>query len=262
MEDKHNTTLLLDYLEGKLSQEAQEALEERLANSESLRKELAQLQLLMEAFEREPQETPSPQLQANFEAMLQREMEAEAPKVIAMPQRKHNTWAIVWQVAAGLALLLAGYGVGSMKQDGTAQRELASMELENQQMKQTAVLSLMENESASKRIQGFQYVQEFSDLDKNLAQVLVNKMQRDENANVRLAAVEGLQKFLANPEVGNAYLTALKTEKDPGVQIAIIHILVNNKEKRAVKPFKELLKNDDTPSFVKDQIETLMPKII
>jgi HEAT repeat protein len=87
-------------------------------------------------------------------------------------------------------------------------------------------------------------------------------MQFDTNINVRLAAAEALAKYSDIEMVKTAFIDALSTEKDPSLQIAIIHFLVKTQEKRALDPMQKLLEQPDTPDYVKAEVNSGMSQII
>ena len=84
----------------------------------------------------------------------------------------------------------------------------------------------------------------------------------DENDNVRLTAFEALSRFTSSEKVKEVFLEALGKEKNPSIQIAIIQVLVQIQEKKAVEPMQRLLEQEDTQPFIKEQIKTGLPKII
>ena len=156
--------------------------------------------------------------------------------------------------AAGLALLISTFLVGRYQQ----RQQVNKLKTENLTNKQTTMLALMENESASKRIQGVQYIEEFSDPDPEIVEALVKRMLYDENTNVRLTAVTALEAFITSDAVKDGFIKALEAEKDPTIQINIIKALVKIQEKKALKPMQKLLEKDETQSFVKDEIKTVL----
>jgi len=87
-------------------------------------------------------------------------------------------------------------------------------------------------------------------------------MNEDEHTNVRLAAVEALGKFYASEVARQALIDALNRQSIPEVQIAIIQILGNFKEKRAAQPAQKLLDKEDVPPYVKDQVRLQLPNLI
>jgi HEAT repeat protein len=159
-------------------------------------------------------------------------------------------------------MLIGSFFLGKLQQERQSDQTIRALVLQSSDIKQTAMLSLMENRSASKRIQGVNYMEEFSDPDDLIMEALVRRMLFDENNNVRLAAVNALQPFNNLAPVTSAYIKALETEKDPRIQLALIRILVSIREKNAIPPMRQLLEDSQTETFVKDHIKSLLPTIV
>ena len=113
------------------------------------------------------------------------------------------------------------------------------------------MLALMENESASKRIQGVRYIEEFTDPDPEIVAALVKRMRYDENTNVRLTAVTALEAFISSEAVKEGFIAALETEKDPTIQISIIKSLVKIQEKKSLKTNAKIIGTRRNSTFCK-----------
>lgn len=265
MKNEHIEHLIPEYLEGFLSEEQNNEVEQHLDYCQICTKELAEYRIMLNAFEAEPRTLPSKTMQDDFSKLIDEEKRKtdvffQSNTIKGKTQR---TWfPNVLKVAAGIALLVSGYLFGSYQKSIEANNEIAILKEKNMGIRQTAMLSLMENKSASKRIQGVNYMEGFSKPDKDILNALTERMQNDENANVRLAAVNALSSFTTSKTVRMALIETLKTEKNPNIQIAVIHILVKQKDKTAMTPMKQLLHQKDTEPFVKEQIRSLMPSII
>jgi hypothetical protein len=57
-------------------------------------------------------------------------------------------------------------------------------------------------------------------------QALLYTVNHDSNVNVRLSAVDALQKFAGDPEVARAMMDAIAVQESPLVQVALIDMLV------------------------------------
>jgi len=181
----------------------------------------------------------------------------------ASPVQSKTNWTNnLLKIAASVALLVGVYFFGKQQQAQTSNAEIAQLADESLAFKQTAMLSLMGNKSASKRIQGVNFIQEFTEPDVAIVSALTDRMLHDENTNVRRTAVEVLSEFTASERVKTSFIKALKTEKDPGIQIAIIHLLGKIQEKKAVAPMQFLLDQEDTQPFVKEELKSILPNII
>ena len=170
-------------------------------------------------------------------------------------------WGIL-KVAASVALLLSAFLLGQYAEKNTVKRNTLSLKQETLRLKQTTMIALLENQSASKRIQGVQYIEDFTAPDTTIVNALIDRLLQDEHTNVRLSAMVALSGFRDSETVKDAFIRALKTEKDPSIQIAIIQNLVQIQEKRAVEPMRDLLEQEETQPFIKEEITNALPKII
>lgn len=264
MDTQHVIDLLPDYLDQVLDTEQKRKVEAHIKGCQSCQLEMEQMKVLFEAFDQEKEVVPTQRIRSKFLQHLEQEVQ-EADKIIPLVSsgpKKKGIWADFLKIAAGIALLIGSYGLGHYQKAQKGNADLAVMAAERLEFKQTAMLSLMGNKSASKRIQGVNYIEEFADPDTEIVQALTDRMLQDENANVRRTAMEALGKFTASDVVKDAFIQALETEKDAGIQIAIIKVLVTIQEKNAVAPMQRLLERDDTQSFVKEQIKLALPSII
>ncbi|WP_158259076.1 HEAT repeat domain-containing protein [Flagellimonas meridianipacifica] len=255
--------LLPEYLDNTISEKDRVELEAYLARSEEGRKELEEMKTLFEAFEKEETTVPSNSLRMQFEEALEAE-KSKSGKVIPLESKeKKSSWASnVLKIAASIALLVTSFQIGSVFQQKKVDGNIASLENETLQMKQTVMLSLMENQSASKRIQGVNYIEEIPNPDDAVVDALAKRMLNDENDNVRLTAFEALSRFSSSEKVKEVFMEALSKEKNPSIQIVIIQVLVQMQEKKAIGPMQRLLEQEDTQPFIKEQIKTGLPKII
>ncbi len=255
--------LLPEYLDNTISEKDRIEVEVYLAKSPEMRKELEEMKRLFDAFGQEEVDVPSNSLRMRFEEALESEKK-EQDRVIPLVQKEKGTsWASnVLKVAASIALLVTSFQIGSVFQQKKVDNNIASLENETLQMKQTVMLSLMENQSASKRIQGVNYIEEIPNPDDAVVEALSHRMLNDENDNVRLTAFEALSRFTSSEKVKDVFIEALGQEKNPSIQIAIIQVLVQIQEKKAIGPMQRLLEQEDTQPFIKEQIKTGLPKII
>jgi len=132
---------------------------------------------------------------------------------------------------------------------------LAMLESNKIQMNETMVLSLIENQSPSKRLKAVNYIEDFKDPADEIITALIKTLHHDDNSNVRLSTALGLFRFSYRSDVKQALIEALVYEKDPNVQIEIINMLVTIKDKTAIRPMKEMLDKKEVPDFIKEQIK-------
>ncbi|MGW9684838.1 HEAT repeat domain-containing protein [Flagellimonas sp. 2504JD1-5] len=263
MKEQHVSDLLPEYLDNILSKTKTLEVEKHLSICSECQKELEEFKVLFDAIASEPESMPSDRLRTKFEEALELEKATTAKVITFSSKSRKSSWASnLLKVAASIALLVGSFQMGSVFQQSKSNDDLALAQNESLQLKQTAMLSLMENQSASKRIQGVSYIEEFPNPDEAIVIALTNRLLHDENDNVRLNAFEALSKFTASETVKTAFISALETEKNPSIQIAIIQALVSIQEKKAIGPMQKLLEREDTQPFIKNEIKLGLPKII
>lgn len=265
MEKNHITELLPDYLDNLLTEKQKREVELHLAACNYCSAELKEIESLVEVINNELMVAPSDSVRTNFFEQLELEKQNNT-KTISLDTtsiRRKNNWPnSLLKIAASIALLVGVYFFGKQQQAERSNAEIAQLTDESLAFKQTAVLSLMGNQSASKRIQGVTIIEEFTEPDEAIVSALNDRMLHDENTNVRRTAVEVLSTFIASETVKNSFIKALKTEKDPGIQITIIQILGKIQEKKAAASMQYLLEQEDTQPYVKDELESVLPNII
>ncbi len=263
-EKEHIIDLIPDYLDQVLEDDQRTLFEAHIKICTVCAEELEQYNVLFDAFSQEEEAIPSSQMRSNFLEQLAQEKQ-EQSQIVPISSKASTSsfpWKSLSKIAASIAALVGAFLLGQYQQIEKSNRTIAALKNEELRAKQTAMLSLMENQSASKRIQGVAYIDGFADPDEAIVVALINRMHRDENANVRLTALEALSKFTTSPMVKEAYIKALSTEENPSIQIALIQNLVKVQEKRAIAPMKLLLEREETQPFVRDEIENVLPQII
>ena len=80
-------------------------------------------------------------------------------------------------------------------------------------------------------------------------------MNADPNVNVRLAAVDALFAFRDRPGIRNALIASLSRQTSPLVQISLIDLLVEIRERRSLEALRDLLQNEHIDQTVKQHAE-------
>lgn len=244
---------LMAYVMHEVSDTERNLIEEHIESCDVCQLELKNSRLIIEALDEVKEEQPSLTIKHRFENALQEEikLEKERSKVVRL-ETKHE-WKSYLRVAASVVILISGYFLGKMSNN---EPEI------NSNKEQQALFTLLENQSASKRILAISKTTTYSVDDTRIIDALINKMFVDKNINVRLAAVEALTKFSSLEKVRNALLKALETDTEPSVQIELIQVLAEIQEKRALIPMKKLLDHEETPDYVKQELAYNMPTLI
>jgi HEAT repeat protein len=174
-----------------------------------------------------------------------------------------SLWPTVWKVAAAVALLIIGYGAGSLSQKDTAitttqpanpsSTELVALRQEVEAVKQM----LASNITTGERLQLVNNAAQVpaNQVSNELLLALIQTLHFDDNVNVRLAAAEALLKYQDNPLVRQALARSLGLQTDPNVQLMLIVGLTGMQEKAALPVMEEMLELDSLQPIVKQQLQ-------
>ncbi len=123
-------------------------------------------------------------------------------------------------------------------------------------------LSLLDQPSASARLQGISLTSRLQDPAPALVAALLETLDNDPSVNVRLSAVDALYLFADREEVRKALTASLARQTSPLVQIALIDLMVSLKEKRAAAALKKLLADNKIIPEVRQRARLGISQII
>jgi hypothetical protein len=175
-----------------------------------------------------PEAKPDPLQRRRFEAMLA--AYGAAPSEVPWSQA-WRMWLRPLPVGLALVLLLAGLGggwwLGSLS--GSAQDhadEIAVLREEVHDTRQLVVLSMLQQQSANDRLAGVSYSNRLSSPDPQITQALLHSLQYDSSPDVRLAALDALQRAgtggEAAPGAARGLVEAFQYQTSPLVQVALV----------------------------------------
>lgn len=182
------------------------------------------------------------------------------------PQRAwwQNIWPAnpVWQMAiAGLCLAI-GLGAGSYLQRGSAERdEVAKLREEVASTKEMVAVSLLQQQSATERLRGVDYSAGMSSMEPQVVTALIQRVNRDPNVNVRLAAIDALGKVANESQVRQSMQEALPQQDSPMVQAALIDYLVEAHDRNAVSTIRDLVARPDVNPTVRQRATYAMQQL-
>jgi hypothetical protein len=257
--------IMVDYLDRAVDAETGAAMRAHLINCEQCRKEVDQMREMLLTMADQEMRQPGHGLRDNFQVMLQSELNMEtADDLLRRPMEGKEEKAgvkgrIAWMTAAACILLFGGIWIGSMlgsrktpDVSSYMPNKLDTMQREIKEMKEAMLYSLIDNESASQRIKAVGYVEEMSNPDQHVLQVLVNTLNHDKNVNVRLAALYSLASFADSRQVRDSLVTSLPKQTEPLIQVMLINLLAEKKDNRAIAPIRDIISNKNTLPAVKD----------
>jgi hypothetical protein len=235
--------MIPEYLAGQLGPAQKREFEAHMHGNAELLMHVEELRATWQEMGRIPMTQPSAALRARFYQRVHDIESGRAP----VPRGVFMWWkpglaGLVRQVTIVLALFCLGMYVGRVSLGGgrASTGEVAQLQGQIQGLRQTVALSLLERQSPASRLEGVSWSSQVDHPDQDLLSALISTLQRDPNTNVRLAALDALEKFSGEAPVRQAMVNALGTQDSPLVQIALIDALVHMREKQATGEFKKL----------------------
>ncbi|MFH0843693.1 MAG: hypothetical protein V1903_13895 [Bacteroidota bacterium] len=236
-----------ELLHGSLSPEEEEQIITGLEKSGISRQEIEAMRSVGRLIEKTPVPEPAEKMDQRFYKMLAEEKEKifrGDPESGA--KRPLNVYLLTpgLRVAAGIALFLLGWFTsgwfGSVPADN---RQIADLAGEVKQLKETLVLTMMQQSSSVERIKAVSMVSEFEVADSRIVEALVGVLNHDSNDNVRLLALEALVRYSSVPEVREDLVASISNQTSPLVQLRLTEIMVAINEKRAAPEFQKMLQD-------------------
>jgi hypothetical protein len=248
MEKEKLESLIIDYIDNKLTTADRRLVEQELAGNPEAYKMYEELREVLQVMDKASSIEPSSKLSNGFGKMLQQEMDGlGTTKTVYF-------WPVFYKVAAAVAFVLVAAGFGFWINNHLEQQR--QITLLKQEMEQTrkAMMAMLKNQlSASQRIQGVNVAMQMKKADPEIVNVLYRTMTEDGNTNVRLSALEALNKFNYDASVRKLLITSLSIQSDPVVQIALIQVLVQLNERSVVNDLQKIIDDTGTMKAVKDE---------
>jgi hypothetical protein len=261
-----------DFLTGTLTQKEKKEITDHLESCEECLNEFEAARKIWDLMAEYPIPEPSLNMNAGFDAMLNNYREtliASRNPLREWLNKIREYWSVQAQprLAFSLALmaigLVAGYLLHQPGGSATAyNKQIDSLSSQVSQIKQVMMLSLLNDPSASQRIQAVSYTEELSSVDLKVTNALFTTLNEDPNVNVRLATLEALVKLAGNPKVREGLVRSIDLQDSPLMQSAIADAMVKLQEKSSVKSLQKLLNKKDLNKMVKINIEKSIQKLI
>jgi hypothetical protein len=251
--------LLPDFDDDLLNPVTRYAIENHLKTCEECNKELIEIRMLFQTISDNSLEQPDKPMKDRFLYMLGEEirnLEKEnkrrknlAGRIISLPWVRYS-----WPVAAAVFIFFTGIFFGNRWRPGNesgASAQIRELKGEVKEVKEMLMFNLLKEESASDRIKAVNYVDELPDPDQKILHMLINTLNNDKNVNVRLASLYSLAKFMDLQLVRDSLVSSLKIQTEPVIQVVMINLLAEKKERKAIKPIEDIISNRKTLKEVK-----------
>ena len=127
-------------------------------------------------------------------------------------------------------------------------------------MRQLVTLSLLQQQSATDRLRGVDWAYRLDQNDAEVLDALFHTLNQDSNVNVRLSAVDALQRF-TTAQVRGELREALPQQTSPLVQIALIDSLAEARDRESRGVLEQLRQRPDVDPSVKTRIERALGRL-
>jgi anti-sigma factor RsiW len=275
--------LLPDYLQNALSPAQTAEVEQHCEHCAACAQDIVMWKKLALL----PEEQPSVESRQRFDAMLHAysatAAESAASSTRATTTTANNTapqqpaaattpswnlleWlrspfgAVAWSAALLLIGLYAGTHIGNRTTTAPPD-EIASLHAEVTSMRQLVALSMLQQQSASERLQGVSWSTREDHLDPQVQSALMRTLRYDGSVDVRLAALDALSRHAAQPLVRKNVLDALQDQQSPLVQVAMIDQLTEWRDPGAAQRLKLLEQTPNLNPAVKQRAEWALAKL-
>ena len=259
--------LLPDYLQGNLSTSQNHNVEEHLEHCADCSEEV----LIWKKLSLLPMEQPSPESRARFEAMLQAYQAGRSNQPVGAFEKRPSisTWNVFhWlrsplgAMAWSVALLAIGVYTGlHLTGPKLPPPDIAEIQKELASTRQLVVLSMLQQQSASERLQGVTWSTREEKLDPQVLSALLHTLRYDGSVDVRLAALDALSRHSRQPQVHKGILDALQEQQSPLVQVALIDLLLEWRDHDAVQRLQQLEQTPNLNPTVRQRAEWAKSKL-
>ncbi len=255
--------LIPAYLSGQLTAAEKTLFEAQLSKNPDLRIEVAELQSTWEELGLLPAEQPSSAVRARFYQKLN---DINQGRVRPFPGGfawwKPGLSGLVRQVAIALVLFGFGLYVGRSNLNGSASKnEVTQLHTQVQDLRRTVALSLLDRQSPTSRLEGVSWSTQVERPDPELLSALSETLDHDGNVNVRLSALDALEKFSGDAMVRKTLVNSIRQQDSPLVQIALIDALVHIRDGGAAGELRKLTRDSGVNATVQQRARWGLEKL-
>lgn len=256
-------------------------LREHLAGCPACRQEAEELLGLWNRLALLEAEPPEVELRERFDAVLgayqagltaaQEGRAAEAPVAESeRPRSDHEPWWRRWlaagpnlQLAYGALALVLGVGLGALVFGrGVGTGDMRELRGEVRALNELVTLSLLDDTSATERLQGVAYGARMERPDREVLAALVSAATNDPSVNVRLAAIEALAPRASDGPVFDGLLRSLPEQDSPLVQVALVDLLLESDGEVARDAALRLARDDSTDPEVRRHVRERLGSLL
>lgn len=251
----------MEYLE-QVETPDQEVWEKVIQKYPECESSLRSYQELWNSMAQIPVPEPSEAMHTRFYAMLdgyeaaQKRGLGHKMKQIAANIRQSMFSLQALRYAYAVILFGIGIGTGFWLNSKQTNNQIQMLSSEIQDLNQMNMMTLLEQPSASERLKGIHLTRRMENPTDKVVDALLETLNNDLNANVRLVALETLLEFADQAVVREGLLRSISQQDNPLVQVALAEAMITLQEKGAVAPLQKLLESDSVDGNVKEKVES------
>jgi anti-sigma factor RsiW len=269
--------LLPDYLQGSVTIDQAGQVEQHCQRCNNCAQDVA----MWNKFALVPRLQPSPESRARFEAMLHAYRTISDERAGSVETAKSGKLKVAWSffdwlrsplgaAAWSVALLVIGALIGARVGIGTnvanvaspsQSEELTAVHSELTNMRQLVALSMLQQQSASERLQGVSWSGREAHLDPQVQSALLHTLRYDSSVDVRLAALDALSRHGSQPQVRQGVVDALQEQQSPLVQVALIDQLAEWRDPGAAQRLRNFQQTPNLNPAVRQRAEWAISKL-
>ena len=260
-----------DYLAGHLEHTLKLELESHLGECAACRETLRASREIWTQLGALPQVQPSPELRLRVNAIIAAYRQGQAQRIEISSPPPHwwdglwTWWSRhpAWQLTVLALVFAVGLVTGpQLSHPDRPNAAFTQLREEVGSLKELITLTLLQQPSASERLQGINWSYQVSSQDEKVLAALVQALETDPNVNVRVATVEALRQFSGQSLVRNGLLRSLAKEDAPLVQIELIDLMVRWREKASIPMLQKITQNPDSNLAVRQHAEWGLQQLI
>ena len=267
MEQEKFDIWMMEYLSDDLGEDAKKEFELFLRDNPAYQENFEELNGTWEELDGVSTTEPSKEMDERFLNMLHGEIEKTKESEVSSKNWLVLVGEIFWkpQMAYGILLLVMGLSLGYFLKNVATNTPVETTVVRNpdtENVREQLVLTLLEQPSANKRLQGISEVNKIQKVDDKVISALLKTLNNDSNVNVRLASIESLTNYLDNSKVREGLVQSIVKQDSPMVQVTLANLMVALQEKKSIEPFRTLMRSKELDTSVKQKLETSIKSII
>ena len=252
MEKNRIDELIAKYNEGLADPSEVQQLEKLIEEGKVELTQLRSLDILDERLMAVESPVPSLAMDDKFYSMLAKEKKRQESKSFSFTMPEWG-W-LAPRLAFSMVLIMGGFAGGYFF-SGRQDSDVNQLTAEVASLKETMMLSLLEKESATDRLKAVSLTSEMDGVSHAVTQALFQTLNSDPSVNVRLAALEVIASYSKDGKVREELIRSIAKQESPLVQVALAELMGQIQEKKSVREFDKILKDNKTPDDVKKRIK-------